>query len=164
MPERIEPACPEQNGRLERLHRTLKAETASPPAATLGRQGERLARFRQIYNEDRPHEALGFATPASLYRSSPRRWSGRLVSPDYGAGTIVRRVRSSGETKWRGGLLYLSTALIGEPVGIEETDDGTWQVSYGPVPLGILDPSGKLRRPPAKAMRRQNESVTHHAG
>ncbi|HEY7645983.1 MAG TPA: hypothetical protein VH858_13160 [Hyphomicrobiales bacterium] len=76
----------------------------------------------------------------------------------------MRRVRQSGEIKWRGGLLYLSTALIGEPVGIEETDDGTWQVSYGPVPLGILDPSGKLRRPPAKGMRRQNESVTHHAG
>ncbi len=164
VPERIEPACPEQNGRLERLHRTLKAETASPPAATLSRQGERLARFRQIYNEDRPHEALGFATPASIYRSSPRRWSGRLISPDYGPGTTVRRVRQSGEIKWRGGLLYLSTALSGEPVGIEETDDGTWQVSYGPVPLGILDPSGKLRRPPAKAMRRRNESVTHHAG
>jgi putative transposase len=163
-PERIAPARPQQNGRLERLHRTLKAETASPPAASLRRQGERLRRFRRIYNEERPHEALGQVTPASLYQCSPRPWSGRLVSPDYAEGVQVRRVRQNGEIKWDGGLIYLSTALVGEPVGVEETEDGVWQVRYGPVLLGTLKADGKLRRPPASRARKSCESVTHHAG
>jgi hypothetical protein len=142
----------------------LQQETARPPAGSLAAQGRRFRAFVRVYNEERPHEALGMAVPASLYAASPRVWSGRLRSPEYGGDVAVRRVRTNGEMKWRNALVYVSSALIGEPVGIEETDDGTWQVSYGPVPLGILDPSGKLRRPPAKGMRRQNESVTHHAG
>jgi transposase InsO family protein len=178
MPERIDPASPQQNGRLERLHLTLKQETASPPAASLAAQGRRFRAFLQVYNEERPHEALGMAVPASLYEASARAWSGRLVSPEYGPGVEVRRVRTNGEIKWAGGLVWVSSVLIGEPVGMEEGEDGVWRVRYGPVLLGTIDANGRLRRPRAAratssvgALRtsgapagRTEQCVTHHAG
>ena len=178
MPERIAPASPQQNGRLERLHLTLKQDTASPPAASLRAQARRFATFCRVYNEERPHEALGLAVPASLYVPSPRCWSGRLRSPEYASGRIVRRVRMNGEIKWRGELVWISSALIGEPVGIEEGEDGLWRVRFGPVLLGTIDASGRLRRPRAAraasslgalrtsgaAQERMENCVTHHAG
>lgn len=178
IPERIDPASPEQNGRLERLHLTLKQDTASPPAASLAAQARRFRAFRKVYNEERPHEALGMAVPASLYAASPRSWSGRLRSPEYASGVAVRRVRTNGEIKWHSELVYVSSALIGEPVGIEEGEDGLWQVRFGPVLLGMLDASGRLRRPRAAraasslralrtsgaAQERMENCVTHHAG
>jgi transposase InsO family protein len=178
LPERIAPASPQQNGRLERLHLTLKQDTASPPAASLRAQAHRFRTFRRVYNEERPHEALGLAVPAELYAASTRSWSGRLRSPEYADGVVVRRVRTNGEIKWRGALVWLSSALIGEPVGIEEGEDGLWRVRFGPVLLGTIDASGRLRRPRAaraassvRALRtsgapqeRIGNSVTHHAG
>jgi len=178
LPERIAPASPQQNGRLERLHLTLKQDTASPPAASLRAQARRFATFCRVYNEERPHEALGMTVPASLYMPSPRRWGGRLRSPEYASGKIVRRVRMNGEIKWRGELVWLSSALIGEPVGIEEDEDGLWRVRFGPVLLGTIDASGRLRRPRAAraassmralrtsgaAQERMENCVTHHAG
>ena len=178
MPERIAPASPQQNGRLERLHLTLKQDTASPPATSLAGQGRRFQAFLQVYNEERPHEALGLAVPASLYAVSARTWSGRLRSPEYASGVAVRRVRTNGEIKWRSELVYVSSALIGEPVGIEETEAGPWLVRYGPALLGMLDASSRLRRPRAaraasclRALRtsgasaeRMENCVTHHAG
>jgi putative transposase len=177
-PERIAPASPQQNGRLERLHLTLKQDTASPPAASLRAQARRFATFCRVYNEERPHEALGLAVPASLYVPSPRCWSGRLRSPEYASGMIVRRVRMNGEIKWRGELVWISSALIGEPVGLEEGEDGLWRVRFGPVLLGTIDASGRLRRPRAAraasslgalrtsgaAQERMENCVTHHAG
>ena len=118
-PERIEPGKPQQNGRLERLHRTLKAETANPPAATLADQQRRFDDFRAQYNHERPHEALDFATPASLYRASERSYPRTLRQPDYPDGAAVRRVRSNGGIKWGGELIFVSEALIGEPVAVE---------------------------------------------
>ena len=178
MPERIAPASPQQNGRLERLHLTLKQDTASPPAGSLRAQAHRFATFCRVYNEERPHEALGLAVPAWLYVPSPRCWSGRLRSPEYASGRIVRRVRMNGEIKWRGELVWISSALIGEPVGIEEGEDGLWRVRFGPVLLGTIDASGRLRRPRAAraasslgalrtsgaAQERMENCVTHHAG
>lgn len=149
VPERTDPASPQQNGRLERLHRTLKADTAAPPAATLRRQGERFRRFARVYNEERPHEALGLVTPSSVYCASPRAWSGRLDSPEYDAGMAVRRVRHNGEIRWRGDLVYVSEALIGEPVGLAEGEDGRWRVWFGPVELGSIGGDGRLQRPRA---------------
>jgi len=178
-PERIAPASPQQNGRLERLRLTLKQDTASPPAASLRAQARRFATFCRVYNEERPHEALGLVVPASLYAASTRSWSGRLRSPEYASGTVVRRVRMNGEIKWRGGLVWISSSLIGEPVGIEEGDeDGLWRVRFGPVLLGVIDACGRLRRPRAAraassvralrtsgaAQERMANCVTHHAG
>ena len=146
-PERIVPGKPQQNGRHERLHRTLKAETANPPAASLRAQQRRFDAFRRCFNQERPHEALGQQTPASRYQPGTRPWSGRLREPDYAADELVRRVRQNGEIKWQGGLLFLGQALIGEPVGISEIDHDCWRVRYGPIELGTIDRAGNFARP-----------------
>ena len=99
VPERIAPGHPEQNGRLERLLRTLKAETASPPRANRRRQRRAFDHFRHSYNNERPHEALGQRPPVRLYTPSFRPYPSRLSSPDYGAEVTVRRVRHNGEIK-----------------------------------------------------------------
>jgi transposase InsO family protein len=151
VPERIEPGKPQQNGRHERFHLTLKRETASPPAASVRAQQRRFNGFRDIYNQERPHEALGQTPPAQHFGPSPRRYSGRLKEPDYPDGTEVRRVRYNGEIKWRGEYLYVGQVLAGEPVGCRQIDDERWQLSYGPLDLGIIDAYGRLhilrRRP-----------------
>lgn len=139
VPERIKPGKPQQNGRHERLHRTVKAETAKPPAATLRSQQRRFDDFRRIFNEERPHEALGQETPAAHFAPAARAYSGRLNEPEYSAGHLIRRVRQNGEIKWAGTLVFISEALTGEPIGIAETDDGRFTVHYGPVFLGHLD-------------------------
>ena len=145
-PERIKPGKPQQNGRHERLHRTLKQETARPPAANRRAQQRRFDDFCLSFNHDRPHEALGQETPAMHYRPVPRPYSGRLREPEYGAGYLLRRVRSNGDIKWRGGRIFLSEALIGEPVGLAEVEDGIHALYYGPIFLGRLDRDGTFRR------------------
>lgn len=151
VPERIEPGKPQQNGRHERFHLTLKRETASPPAASVPAQQRRFNAFCRIYNQERPHEALGQTTPAQHYGPSPRRYSGRLKEPEYPDGTAVRRVRYNGEIKWHSEYLYVGRVLAGEPVGCRQLDDERWQISYGPLDLGIIDAYGRLhilrRRP-----------------
>ena len=98
--ERIDLGKPQQNGRHERMHRTLKDETANPPAATLAEQQRCFDRFVHEFNVDRPHEALGFKTPASLHRPSARSYPCALREPVYADDLAVRRVRSNGEIKW----------------------------------------------------------------
>lgn len=150
-PERIRPGKPQENGRHERLHRTLLADAATPPAGTRRAQQLRFAAFRASYNEERPHAALDNATPAERYAPSPRRWDGVLRSPEPAAGSIVRRVRRNGDIKWQGGTLYLSLALVGEPVALEEAADGSWIVTYGPVPLGSIARRGNCLKPLRRA-------------
>lgn len=152
-PERIDPGRPEQNGRLERLHGTLKRETAAPPAASLRAQGKRFEAFQRLYNEERPHEALDQTPPADHYRCSPRRYTGRLREPDNDGDYEVRRVRQNGEIRWRGQSVYVSESLAGEPIGIAERDNGEWDVRFGPVHLGHIDHKGRFRRPKRKTRR-----------
>lgn len=163
-PDRIDPGQPQQNGRLERLHLTLQQDTASPPAGSLAAQARRFAAFRRIYNAERPHEALGMMPPELVYVPSVRRWSGRLVSPDYAEGVAVRRVRQSGEIKWRGDLVFVTSVLAGEPVGIAEGENGLWRVHYGPVALGAIDSKGRLRRPSAVDALRRGKAPSVHGG
>ena len=139
IPERIQPGHPEQNGRLERFHRTLNEETLKPVGPTPARQQRVFDSYLYRYNHQRPHEALGQTPPAAHYRSSPRPYPRTVASPVYDAGVIVRRVRRNGEIKWGGGLLYLSEALIGEPVGLVQRDDRYWTVRFGPLAIGLLD-------------------------
>jgi transposase InsO family protein len=147
-PERIAPGKPQQNGRLERLHLTLLEDTARPPAASLRQQLDRFRAFQRLYNEERPHQALGHDTPAMHYQASPRRWDGVLREPGYGDDEEVRRVRSNGEIKWQGRRVYVSQALAGEPVGLAEAGDGSCAVRYGPLELGLIDHRGdRLRKP-----------------
>ena len=147
LPERIAPGKPQQNGRHERMHLTLLQDTAQPAARSLREQIKRLRVFQNVYNEDRPHAALGNDTPAEHYTLSPRRYDGVLREPGYGPEQVVRRVRRNGEIKWSGKTIYISEALVGEPVGLAEGDAGC-TVSYGPIALGTIAPhDGQLRRP-----------------
>jgi putative transposase len=148
VPERIAPGKPQQNGRLERLHLTLLQDTASPPARSLRQQIERFKAFQQIYNAERPHQALGNDTPADHYSLSQRRWDGVLREPEYREADVVRRVRHNGEIRWQGGTVYVSEALIGEPVGLTENADGSWATFYGPIALGVIaHGSDRLKKP-----------------
>jgi len=147
VPERIAPGKPQQNGRLERLHLTLLQDTANPPARSLRQQLERFKDFQRLYNEERPHQALGNDTPAEHYALSPRRWDGVLREPNYDGDHTVRRVRHNGEIRWRGSTVYISEALIGEPIGLVEGEDGNWRVFYGPIALGFIAHDGdRLRK------------------
>ena len=138
-PERIEPGKPEQNGRHERMHETLKQAVADPPARSWPAQQAALERFRREYNEERPHEALGQKPPAAFYQPSSRSYPCRLHEPEYAAEAAVRRVRCNGSIKWEGDLIFVSEALTGEPVGVTETISGDWQVCYGTIELGFID-------------------------
>jgi transposase InsO family protein len=145
--ERTDPGSPQQNGRHERMHGTLKAETAKPPAATPAAQQRCFERFRREYNEIRPHEALGQETPASRYRPSPRPYPKRIEEPQYAAEQAVRRVRSTGEIRWGGDLIFVSETLIGEPVGVAETETGDWIVRFADYPVGLIDRRTRKLRP-----------------
>jgi putative transposase len=147
--ERIDPGVPQQNGRHERFHLTL-LEAMTPAPADRAEQQRRFAAFTQDYNYERPHQALGQKPPATLYSRSPRTMPHHLPEPVYGAEVAARQVRSNGEIRWRGRLIHVSSALIGEAVGVEKTADGQWLVRFFDVPLGIIDQvSCKLRRPVA---------------
>jgi putative transposase len=137
--ERITPAHPEENGSHERFHRTLKAETARPPAANCARQQERFVRFRGEYNDERPHEALGLVPPGEIYTPSARRMPRRLEPPRYPGHWEVRRVNSNACVKWGGEWLCLTSVLVGHDVGFEEVDDGLWTVYFGCTPIGRFD-------------------------
>ena len=144
--ERITPGKPQQNGRHERFHRTL-LEAMRPPAADQAAQAERFDVFRQDYNHQRPHEALGQLPPAALYQPSPRKLPHRPPEPDYPPQAAVRRVRSNGEIKWRGDLVHISSALCGEHIAVEETEQGHWQVRFYDRPIGRIDQkTNQLRR------------------
>jgi transposase InsO family protein len=156
IPERIDPGRPSQNGRHERLHRTLQAATAQPPAATIRAQQRCFDAFRLEYNHERPHEALGQQPPSSWYSPSARSYPRRLEAPSYPTADQVRQVRHNGEIRWASGTIYVSNALIGEPVGIYEAADG-WLLRYGPIDLGLLDPAqSRLRRPTTRSRGRRS--------
>ena len=138
-PVRIEPGHPQQNGRHERMHRTLKAETTRPPAANLAAQQRLLERFRQRYNEERPHRALNGEVPAACYRASSRAYPQREPEIVYPGHYRVHKVCRNGCLAWRGRFIFVSQVLAGEPIGLEPIDDGIWSVHFGPVLLARFD-------------------------
>jgi putative transposase len=154
LPELIEPSHPEQNGRHERLHRTLKAETTRPPASDRRAQQRTFDAFRAAYNTERPHEALGQQPPASVYTASPRAYPARLVALEYPAHYEVRLVSANGGLRWHFHRVSVSHLLAGEYVGLEEVADGEWDVYFGPLWLGrfherlmrIVDTQGYMTR------------------
>jgi hypothetical protein len=137
--ERIEPGKPQQNGRHERMHRTLKAETTLPPAANLREQQGSFDHFVRQYNQQRPHEALGYATPASRYQYSPRPYPAKLPELNYPAHFHQRKAGPNGELSWNYSWLSVGRALVGERVGIEEVGDGVYRVWFAQLPLGDFD-------------------------
>jgi transposase InsO family protein len=137
--DRIRRGHPEDNGRHERMHRTLKAETARPPAGTAHAQQQRFEAFRREYNDERPHEALDFEVPASRYVPSARPYPSRLSPLEYPGHFDVRRVYPHGDIRLRGRRLFLSESLRGEYVGLEEVEDGVWDICFASVRLARLD-------------------------
>jgi len=138
-PERIQPAHPEQNGRHERMHRTLKEATASPPAQNRRRQQEQFDAFRREYNEERPHEALGQTPPAEHYQPSPRTYPERLAAIEYPAEWQVRRVSPSGQMRWQCDYVFVAHALEGQAVGLQPIGDSHWKVYFSFYEIGVLD-------------------------
>jgi putative transposase len=138
-PVLIAPASPYQNGAHERMHRTLKAETARPAAPDLPTQQRRFHAFRRRYNEVRPHEALGQQPPSRLYTASPRPLPRRLPPVEYPPHYEVRRISAPGNMSWHSRNITVSTVLIGEDIGLEPIDDGEWDLHFGPIRLGRFD-------------------------
>jgi transposase InsO family protein len=141
LPTRIRKGCPWENGIHERMHKTLKAETARPPQENQRQQQKRFDEFRREFNHERPHEAHGGQAPASLFARCPREYSEARAKADveYPGHFEPRRVGNRGEIKWKGQVLFVSESLVGEQVGLEETDDGVWTLHFADVELGRYD-------------------------
>src|SRR5213079_2182012 len=133
------PASPHQNGAHERMHKTLKGEAIRPPRSTVVTQQRAFTAFRRLYNDERPHQALGGRPPAALYRPSPREYTGALPPVEYPGHFIVKRVTNAGTIRLRKRLLFIANALKQHPVGLEEVDDGIWSIHFCNVLLGRVD-------------------------
>lgn len=138
--ERIEPGKPQQNGRHERMHRTLKAATANPPRATLRAQQKAFDIFREEYNHERPHESLDMQVPARIYvpslREYPQQHPRQQGYPDEWE---KRMVRQHGQIKWKGRLINVARALRGKEIGLRAVADGKWAVYFESLELGVFD-------------------------
>jgi transposase InsO family protein len=146
--ERIDPGSPQQNGSHERMHRTLKQETTRPSARTLLAQQERFDAWRATFNDVRPHQALGDRTPASAYQPSPRHFDGQTPTPRYPLHDMTLPVWKGGIVRIaRGHRFALTSALVGQLVGVREIDDGRWLVTFMTWDLGHYDERQRLFTP-----------------
>jgi transposase InsO family protein len=159
-PERIEAGHPEQNGRHERMHRTLKQEVAQPPSANRREQQRAMERFRQEYNQVRPHEALAMQTPAAVYEPSLRSYPARIPEPEYPDDMQVLHVKSQGQFRWKKQDVFLSEVLWSEPVGLLPVDDRWYTIYFAQFPIASFD-SRQLRVLPLK---KATEYKTDDAG
>jgi len=134
--QRIAPGHPEQNGRHERIHLTLKQEAMRPAAANVLQQQMRFGTFRRRYNHDRPHQALDMATPASRYTASPRPNRGLedLAYPFHDWTAVVTRC---GRICYQRRKINLSQVLAGQTVGVKQTDEHLWLVTSRDYDLGL---------------------------
>jgi putative transposase len=142
--ERIQAGHPEQNGRHERMHRTLKQETAEPAAGNRRAQQRAFDRFRQEYNQQRPHEALNMQTPAAVYEPSPRCYPARVPEPEYPATMLVRTVHHQGQIRWKKHELFLSEVLWGERIGLLPMNERWYTIYFAQFPIARFD-SRQLR-------------------
>jgi len=137
--ERSRPASPQDNGRHERMHRTLKQDTLSPPARDPKRQQEAFRVWQKRYNEDRPHESLGYQSPASCYARSPREFPRRVPEVEYDSGVLVRRVMKKGQLYWKGKEVFVSKIFRGQSLGLRASHDRYYEILYGPLVIGWFD-------------------------
>ncbi|WP_315811377.1 integrase core domain-containing protein [Bradyrhizobium sp. SZCCHNR2028] len=160
-PRYIPPASPQDNGRHERMHRTLKAETSKPPADTAAEQQRRFDAFRRHFNEERPHEALDQVAPVKLWRRPVRFMPDRLDDPWYDADHEVRRVRPTGDIKWQGEHVFVGEALAGELIGLAKHDTGGHIVRFWGRDLGLIDRDRRFLRfaPPRARLRVAQETA-----
>ncbi len=150
-PERIKPGRPDQNGRHERMHRTLKHEAVGPARLDFAPQQARFDHWRKEYNEVRPHEALEQHPPAQYYQPSPRPFLAELPEPQYPPQFETRRVNHAGYLLWDRHKF----------VGLEELNDGNWTLHFCARSLAVLDATAKVLRPiPAKeALNKERRGV-----
>jgi transposase InsO family protein len=162
VPHFIRPASPQENGRHERMHRTLKAQTSTPPAGSAGEQQARFDVFRDHYNKERPHEALGQRPPAEAYAPSQRTMPDGERDPWYDADHQTRRVRSTGEIKWNGEFIFISEALVDQLVGLAELESGDHVVRFCKLDIGLIDRRGLFTRfaPPREGLHEPGEQTT----
>lgn len=139
IPERIEPGKPAQNGRHERMHRTLKRETASPPKRNWRQQQEAFDRFLEEYNHERPHEGISMKSPIDLYETSPRQYPLLVPEVAYPDDMVIRIVHSQGDLRWKCRQIYLSQTLAGEHVGCRQIDEHLWDIYFSTIKLAQLD-------------------------
>jgi putative transposase len=139
LPIRIDPGRPQQNGRLERMHLDLKEWTAQPSGRNLREQQKRFDEFRDVFNNVRPHQSHGQRPPASFFVPFRRQYPSRLPEIVYDDSFILRRVRHSGEIRWKGYLVYLSGVLAGEIVGLKQVADEWWDIYFGPLHIARWD-------------------------
>lgn len=144
--ERIRPGHPQQNGRHERMHLTLKKEATRPAGANLLQQQAKFDAFLEEFNNERPHEALAMKCPAQLYTASPSPYHG-LPEPRYPFHDKIVVVTHCGRLCLHRKKINLSTSLAGQAVGIKEVDDGIWLVSFMQYDLGYIDLEEKTLQP-----------------
>jgi putative transposase len=148
MPERIALGHPEQNGRHERMHKTLKASTIVPRTKTLKQQQNLFDEFIQEYNHQRPHEALEGKRPAEIYKTAIREYPNRLPEIYYPDNYMIRKVKHNGDIKFAGKRYFVSELLHGEPIGLEVIDEDRAFVYLAALKLGIIDARlNKIIRP-----------------
>jgi hypothetical protein len=133
------PAHPQDNGRHERMHLDLKAETTRPPAATRAAQQRKFDEFLTRYNTERPHEGLDLQRPVNVFRSSPRPFPTKRSKPVYAAHFETRRVGMGGAIKWRNRRIFIAEPLSGQTVGIEPVDEGICAVHFYSFTIGKID-------------------------
>ena len=155
---RIARGHPEENGVHERMHRTLKAETARPPRSNLRTQQRAFDSFRKEFNQERPHEALGLCVPASIYEPSRRPLPSRVPLPEYPGHFEVRKVGGDGSFHWHQDAIFVSRSLHKEHVGLEEVDDGIWAVYFCNVLMGRFDERNKVIYPTSEEKQRRAPS------
>ena len=129
-PELIEPGKPQQNGVHERMHRTLKEEATIPPASCLRAQQQKFDRFREEFNQVRPHEAIGMKRPGEIYQASERSIPKRIETYGYPAHFLVRRVSRAGTIRVFHNQVFVSNTLHEDYVGLEEVADGVYDLYF----------------------------------
>lgn len=144
--ERIKPGHPQQNGRHERMHLTLKKEATRPAGANILQQQATFDAFVSEFNNERPHEALDMKCPAEVYTPSLRQYDG-IPDPDYPFHDQTIVVTNCGRLCLHRKKINLSTSLAGQAVGIKEVDDGIWLVSFMQYDLGYIDLEEKTLQP-----------------
>ena len=163
VPERIQAGHPEQNGRHERMHRTLKQDVEL--AENWRAQQRELDRFRNDYNHVRPHEALAMQTPASVYEPSVRPYPAQVPEPEYPDSMEVRTVKSQGVFRWKKHDVFLSEVLWGERIGLLPTADDIFTIYFAHLPLARFDArSCKLTTLPDGKRARHARSASGPAG
>jgi len=160
LPERIKPGKPQQNGRHERMHETLKDEAIKPPRQTPRRQQVAFDAFRYEFNNERPHESIGQRFPEEVYVPSPRPYPSVLPEMSYPDGMQLRWVKHQGDIKWKQRHVYLSATLAGELVGLHQIEDHLWDIYFGPLRLAQLDTANTRLIHLPKTKRTKNRNST----